>query len=157
MIQDIITASGKKYNISKLLREKKQYMDRDYRFDYIPELLQGCLHVQTHGNDKMISETDECCRFTCSANVDVYLLYPDKQPALPVWMHDFERTRMNVTRIDSDPSNLKGYFGVYKKSFGKGETIVLGGSSPQAMLDQEWYVRTEGVNYCMHTFCVREA
>ena len=85
----------------------------------------------------------------------MYALYPDKQPVLPTWLESFERVRMNVTRMDSLPTTLKGYFSLYKKHFSAGE-IKFYGNSPLAMLAQDWYVENVGTNYCMYSVAVLE-
>ena len=154
MIFDLQAESGKIYEISKLCTGDHQYVDRLYQFDYVPEQLQACLHIKTHGNDKMINEDDVCFSFETDQDIDVYVLYPDKQPVLPKWLEAFERMRLNVTRIDAMPSNLKGYFSLYRKSYKKGKVILLG-NSPACMLEQDWYVETKGANYCMYSVCVK--
>lgn len=155
-IGNIKTSSGKPYGLGELKTGGYQYEDRLYQFNYVPDELKGVVHIKTHGNDKLISENAECFSFESDEDVDVYVLYPDKQPFLPKWLEDFERTRMNVTRIDSISDNLKGYFGVYKKTFPKGK-ITLNGCSPDKMLQEEWYVSSNGANYCMYSVCIKPA
>ena len=156
MISNLDSKSGQIYEIGKLLPSHHQYVDRLYQFDYVPKELSGCLHIKTHGNDKMISEDDPCFSFDSDQDVDVFILYPDKQPVLPKWLIEYERMRLNVTRLDSMPSNLKGYFSVYKKRYNKGH-IVLFGNSPSCMLAQDWYIDTKGTNYCMYSVCIKPA
>ena len=146
--------SGREYTIGKFLPNELQYMDRDYTFNYIPEELQGCAHIMTCGNDKQIPENEPCFTLQTEREVDVYVLYPDKQPVIPHWLDSFERTRLNVTRMDSRSDNLKGYFTLYKKHFPAG-TIVFYGNSPLSMLAKDWYVKTGGINYCMYTVAVK--
>jgi len=153
-IYNLIAASRKKYETGLLLPGQHQYVDRRYRFNYVPDELMGCFHIQTHGNDKLISEDDECLSFQCNEDIEVYVLYADKHPFLPEWLESFERTRMNITRKDSSADNLKGYFGVYKKIFCKGE-VKLYGCSHKNMLAQDWYIETYGMNYCMYSVCVK--
>ena len=155
MLQIKQTASGKTYRIATLAPGEKQYMDRKYRFDYIPAALQGCPHVMTCGDDKMRSEHEVCFVLETDRPVEAYVLYPDKQPVLPGWLNEYERMRMNVTRLDSDPSNLKGYFSIYRKSFSAGE-IPFCGNSPDSMLAQERYVRTLAATYCMYSVALVE-
>ncbi|MEL7604261.1 MAG: hypothetical protein AAGU77_13980 [Bacillota bacterium] len=154
MISNLQSKSGKVYEIGRLSTGDYQYVDRLYQFDYIPEELRGCLHIKTHGNDKLIGEGEPCFSFETEEDVDVYVLYPDKQPVLPKWLEEFESMRLNVTRFDSVPSNLKGYFRLYRKRYTKG-TVVLYGNSPACMLEQDWYVATNGANYCMYSVCVK--
>ena len=149
------TASGKEYGISKLESGYHQYMDRAYQFDYIPDSIRGCVHIMTCGSDKMFDEHKPCFTITCDHPCDVYVLYADKQPVLPEWLHDYERMRMNVTRLDTMCDCLKGYFSLYKKSFPAGD-ITFYGNSPSDMLKLDWYCDTRGTNYCMYTVAIVE-
>ncbi len=154
-ISQLVSASGNAYEVSSLKQNQLQYVDRDYQFDYIPDELAGALHIKTFGNDKLISENDLCVSFRVNCDVDLYVLYADKFPSLPMWLQEYERKRLNVTRLDSTPNNLKGYFGLYKKTFTKG-LIELKGCSPQKMLEQDWFVKSLGYTYCMYTFVIVE-
>ena len=150
ILSRLASASGKIYETNTLIPGELQYMDRAYRFCYVPELLIGCTHIKTHGNDKLIREDDLCVTFEVDRPVDVWVLFADKFPVLPEWLKEFERTRNNVTRQDSKAENLKGYFSLYRKRFSERE-IVLRGCSPKSMLAQERYVLSGGENYCMYT------
>ena len=152
-IKKIITSSGKKYEINKLILGEYQYVDRYYQFNYIPGFLNGCTHIKTHGNDKLIKESDVCVSFEVNCPVEVFILYADKFPVLPKWLHEYKRTRFNITRQDSRPDNLKGYFSLYKKYFPKGH-IVLYGCSPEKMVAESWYAESMGENYCMYSILV---
>lgn len=153
-ISNIKTASGKIYTLNVFRSGEYQYKDRYYQFDYIPDELRGYIHIKTHGDDKLISEDKVCFCFDCDKEAEVYVIYPDKQPVLPHWLEGYERVRMNVTRMDTMASTLKGYFSVYKKAFAKG-TVTLYGCSPNRMLGEEWYVESMGGGYCMYSLCVK--
>ncbi|PKP59743.1 hypothetical protein CVT91_06265 [Candidatus Atribacteria bacterium HGW-Atribacteria-1] len=152
-IKNITTTSGKEYCLNKLLFGEYQYMDRYYQFSYIPSELNGCTHIKTHGNDKLISESDICLSFEVNYPVEVYVIYADKFPVIPKWLYEYERTRYNITRQDSRSDNLKGYFSLYRKYFPKG-IISLYGCSPDELLAEEWYVKSGGRNYCMYTIAI---
>ena len=154
MISNLVSISGKPYEIGELSYGHRQYVDRLYQFDYISTGLHGCLHIKPHGDDKMISEDEPCFSFYCEKDINLYVLYPDIQPVLPKWLMDFERMRMNVTRLDSMPSNLKGYFSIYRKIYKKGH-ITLNGNSPLGMLANQGYVNTFGTGYCMYSVCIK--
>jgi len=149
------TASGRTYRVDELHTGYHQYLDRLYQFQYVPEELVGCVHIMTYGDDKMICEDDWCFSIEVDRPCQVYIIYPDKQPQLPNWMDDYTRTRMNLTRMDSSPGTLKGYFSLYRKDFPAGQ-IRFNGNSPRCMLDQDWYVETGGNTYCMYTVVVKE-
>lgn len=129
MIKIKETASGRDYGISTFTPGKRQYMDRDYRFSYIPEELNGLPFVVTCGKDKMIAEDEWCFTLHVDHPCDVYVLFADKHPHLPMWMEEYRRLRMNVTREDSNPETLKGYFSVYKNHFPEGDVRFGGNSS----------------------------
>ena len=154
-IEIVKVESGREYSFGKFLPNELQYMDRDYIFNYIPEELKGCAHIRTCGNDKLIPESEPCFTMKVEHDVDVYILYPDKQPVIPKWLESFERLRMNVTRVDSRSDNLKGYFTLFKKHFPAG-LITLYGNSPLEMLAKDWYVTSGGINYCMYSVAVKE-
>jgi hypothetical protein len=153
IINKLSSASGKEYGLNKLLLGEYQYMDRQYQFNYIPKELNGCLHIKTHGNDKLISDNNICFSFETNCDIDIFILFADKFPSLPEWLNQYERTRFNVTRQDSRADNLKGYFGIYRKSLKKG-LVELFGCSPNIMLAEDWYKKSGGANYCMYTVAV---
>ena len=147
--------SGREYSVARFAPGELQYMDREYRFNYIPETLIGCCHIRTCGNDKLTPETERCFTVSVDTPVEIFILYPDKQPVIPKWLEGYERVRMNVTRLDSRADNLKGYFSLYKKAFPAGE-ITFYGNSPLKMLEQEWYETSGGINYCMYSVALKE-
>ena len=155
IISNLTASSGKEYGINKLIPGEHQYMDRDYLFNYVPEEVDGCLHIKTCGNDKFVSEDDICVSFDCNCDVDVYILYADKFPVTPQWLNEFERVRLNITRKDSDPANLKGYFSLYRKSFPKGH-VSLKGCSSKIMLARKGFVESLGYTYCMYTILIKK-
>lgn len=154
-ISNLISSSGKEYRINVLMPGEHQYMDRDYQFNYVPEELNGSLHIRTCGNDKLISENEACVSFDCDCNVDVYILFADKFPEAPQWLNQFERIRLNITRMDSNPTNLKGYFSLYRKSFPRGH-IVINGCSPKMMLEKKGFIESMGSGYCMYTIVLKK-
>lgn len=156
MIKIKETASCRDYEISVFARGKQQYMDREYRYSYIPEELNGLPFVMTCGKDKMIAEDEWCFTLYVDHPCDVYVLFADKHPYLPIWMEKYQRLRMNVTREDSNPETLKGYFSVYKKHFPEGD-IHFWGNSSKKLLEKPSYVETRGTNYCMYSVVVKEA
>ncbi|HBL77675.1 MAG: hypothetical protein A2W90_02800 [Bacteroidetes bacterium GWF2_42_66] len=155
-IDNLISSRGKEYRINKFESGEEQYMDRDYRFNYVPDELKGCMHIKTCGNDKLISENDTCMSFFSNCDIDVYILFADKFPVTPNWLESFERTRLNVTRLDSNSSSLKGYFCLYRKAFSKGQ-IILNGCSPIKMLERNGFVESMGSGYCMYTVVVKKS
>lgn len=155
MIYNLQAVSGAQYEIDTLKRDRQPYIDRDYRFLFVPDELNGLPLVKTCGNDKLLSEREPCFSFHSDTDVSVYVLFADKFPVVPSWLEQFDRLRLNVTRYDSNPENLKGYYSVYRRNFPKG-IITLNGCSPDALLKQAWYIDSIVNNYCMYAVCVKE-
>ena len=146
---------SKPYEIGLLKPGEYQYADRNYQFSYIPEPLNGLTHIKVNANDKMLFENQEMFSFETDTETEVYVLYADKFPVIPTWLDDYERTRLNVTRMDTDANTLKGYFGVYRKHFNAGK-ITLYGCSPNIFAEEEWYNSTNAGGYCCYSVCVRK-
>ena len=155
MIDIVETASGRTYGIGVFSPGSRQYMDREYLFSYIPEELLGLPLVMTCGKDKMISEDNWCFSIRTEYPCEVFVIFADKHPYLPVWLETYQRLRMNVTREDSHPKTLKGYFSVYKKCFPAGE-IRFNGNSSNKLLERKSYIETRGTDYCMYSIVIRE-
>jgi hypothetical protein len=152
IISNLKTESGREYALNILKNGNYQYMDRDYKFAYIPEDFTGCIHIRTCGNDKLISENAPCLSFTVNKPVYLYVIFADKFPAIPKWLESYERLRKNITRQDSETHTLKGYFSLYRKSFPEGK-ITLNGCSPESILKRESYVASSAT-FCMYTLCI---
>lgn len=153
-IKSIKTVSSRVYEVDVLSQGAYQYMDRNYQFNYVPAEMSGYTHIKTCGDDKLISEDDDCVVLELNEEMEVNILFADKFPIIPKWLKLFERAQLNVTRFDSSSDNIKGYFSVYKKVFPKG-FVTLGGCSPNKMLHQEWYYESMGTNYCMYSICLK--
>lgn len=149
------TASGRIYQMGTFSPGSKQYMDREYLFSYIPEELSGLPFVMTCGKDKMIPEDQWCFSLHIDHPCELYVIFADKHPYLPIWLEEYQRLRMNVARTDSHPETLKGYFSVYKKYFPAGD-IILGGNSSKKLLEKQSYIETRGTDYCMYSVVIRE-
>jgi hypothetical protein len=155
-ISHLRTASGLEYLIDYdgIEAGKLQYVDRNYKFDYVPDIVWGCPHIRTHGNDKKINENDPCFSFDVAVPITVFCVYSDKLRELPNWMFDFIDTREKVTRTDSNTSTLKGIFTLFKKDFEPG-TITLKGNLSSIMAKDADYLDMEGMNYCMYSVVLK--
>ena len=156
IVSDLVVASGKQYAIQPggFVPGAQQYVDRDYTFDYIPEIALGHTYIRTAGNDKMIDENDLCLSFRVNTPVTVFVVYADKLRALPCWLQDFRDTREKVTRTDSNTSTLKGIFTLFAKDFDPG-IIALNGNLSRTMAGDSAF-RSSGMGYCMYTVVVKE-
>lgn len=159
LISDIQTESGKQYVIDcdGFVPGAQQYVDREYTFDCIPEIVLGHTHIRTAGNDKMIQEDSRCMSFRAAVPVTVFIVYADKLRVLPCWLNAFRDTREKVTRTDSNTSTLKGIFTLFAKDFDPG-LITLNGNLSPVMADDEAFKRSGpmGTNYCMYSVVVKE-
>ena len=151
-IKNIHTATGKQYALNILRPGEYQYLDRSYQFNYVPDELIGCTHLKTCGDDKLISENKFCLSFEIGKPATIGIIFADKFPVIPNGLRGFESSRNKITRIDSLPSNLKGYFTVFQKEFAKG-TVELKGCSPESMLTEE-YISTGGAGFCMYSVII---
>ncbi|OGF48628.1 MAG: hypothetical protein A2231_01510 [Candidatus Firestonebacteria bacterium RIFOXYA2_FULL_40_8] len=151
-LSNIKTSSGKEYKLNKLITGEYQYMDRYYQFNYIPEDLKECIHLKTCGDDKLISEKNQCVKFEISETADVCVLFADKFPVLPEWLKEYDITRYKITRQDSACCNFKGIFSVFKRRFQKG-VVCLNGCSPEKILSEN-YIKSGGANYCMYSVII---
>jgi len=153
-INNLEAASGKEYqiNYNSLDKGSKQYIDRDYLFDYIPDFLRKKTYIKTAGNDKMINENKLCFSFETNVPITVYIVYADKLKILPKWLEGYNNTRDKITRQDSNTSNLKGIFSLFSKDFEAGK-INLGGNLAEKMLDDQKFKDSGplGTNYCMYS------
>ncbi|MDD4869374.1 MAG: hypothetical protein PHR77_02345 [Kiritimatiellae bacterium] len=154
-IQNLVAVSGKVYvsGVGNFKAGMKQYIDRDYIFDYIPAFLQGATHILTAGNDKFIDEEKPCLSFEVNIPVSVYIVYGDKLRVIPSWLKEFEDTRWKVTRKDSNATTLKGIFTLFRKDFSAGK-ITLNGNLSKAMANDPEFKKMKGGTFCMYTVVV---
>ena len=155
VISELKAASEKPYVIDYggFTRGTKQYIDRDYLFDYLPEFLKGQTKILTAGNDKHIDENSPCFSFHVNLPVTVYVVYADKMRVLPNWLKQYEDTRWKVTRKDSNASTLKGIFTLFAREFPAGQ-ITLNGNLSKAMGEDPVFRRMNGGTYCMYSVVV---
>lgn len=162
LVTELRVASGKTYWVDDdgFVPGARQYVDRDYIFDTIPEIARGATHIRTAGNDKMIPETAPCLSFVVTEPVTVMIVYADKLRgplgSTPCWLADFGDTREKVTRTDSNPSTLKGIFTLFTRDFEPGR-VELWGNLAAAMAADPAFVASGplGTNYCMYSVVVK--
>ena len=159
LVTRVTAASGKAYQIAPggAVTGGRQYIDRDYRFDYVPALVRGQTHILTAGNDKMIDEHAPCLRIELGAAATVYVVYADKLRVLPRWLEGYCDTREKITRTDSNPSTLKGIFTLFAQACDAG-VVTLYGNLSTAMRDDPAFCASGplGTNYCMYSVIVAE-
>lgn len=156
-ILNLKAASGKTYVVDygNFKKGSKQYIDRAYTLNYVPEFLQGQTHIQTAGDDKHIEEDKPCLSFEVNVPVTVYIVYGDKLRVLPSWLKEYKDTRWKITRnIEScNVSTLKGIFTLFSKDFPAGK-ITLNGNLSREMAKDPEFKKMKGTNFCMYSIVV---
>ncbi len=155
-ISNLEVTSSKNYLIKYdgFDNDSLQYIDRDYRFDRVPEELKGGTLIMTAGNDKMFEESERCFSFNVNKRVLVSILYADKYSVKPDWLNNFTNTQKKVYRQDSSTETMKGIFSVYSKEFQSGLISINGCLGKGIKTDH--FVRTCGSGYCMFSVLIRE-
>ena len=154
-ITELRAASGKAYvaEADGFVPGGLQYIDRDYTFDYIPQVLKGAAKIKTAGDDKVIAEDKVCLSFRVNVPVTVYVVYGDKLRVLPSWLQEWTDTRYKVTRKDTNPTTLKGLFTLLAKDFPAG-VVTLKGNLSRQMAEDEEFKRMKGSTFCMYSVVV---
>jgi hypothetical protein len=154
-ITQLKAASGKPYLVAHggFAPDGKQYIDRDYTFNCVPEFLKGATLIQTAGDDKFFVEDQPTLSFRVNVPVTVYIVYGDKLRVLPAWLRNWTDTRWKVTRRDTNPTTLKGYFTLFAKDFPAGEIRLLGNLSNE-MANDPAFKKLKGSTYCMYSVVV---
>jgi len=152
-ITHLKAASGKQYTLGEFAKGAKQYIDRDYVFEYVPQFLVGQATILTAGNDKHIDQSQPCVSFEVDRPVTVYVVYGDKLYVLPNWLQAWKNTRWKVTRTDSNAVTLKGLFTLLANDFPAGRITLNGNLSPLMAADAE-FRKNRGGTFCMYSIVV---
>jgi hypothetical protein len=152
-ITHLEAASGKTYTLGQFAKGAKQYIDRDYQFEFVPGFLAGQTTILTAGNDKHIDQAQKCLSFEVNRPVTVYIVYGDKLRVLPAWLRSWDNTRWKVTRTDSSAVTLKGLFSLFAKDFPAGRIVLNGNLSPEMAADPE-FRKNRGGTFCMYSVVV---
>ena len=154
-ITELKAVSGKTFVIAEngFSPGGKQYIDRNYTFNYIPEVFKGATLIQTAGDDKFFVEDQMTLSFRVNVPVTVYIIYGDKLRVLPSWLRGYTNTRWKVTRQDTNPTTLKGLFTLLARDFPAGEIRLLGNLSNETANDPE-FKKMKGSGFCMYSVVV---
>lgn len=104
--------------------DSRIYGDRDFTYAQPPSELIGGEALLT-ACDSKYAETD-LASFTAGCDMDVYVGYDDRVDPLPQWIADWEKTA--ITAASDNGVN----FVFYKKSFKKGDSVLLGKNGQSA-------------------------
>ena len=113
--------SAKTYRaqLDGLQRGTKVYMDRDYTFTEVPDILSGATHIRTANDDKS-NTSKEFLRFEVNLPSTLYLAY-DGRSAPPEGLVDgMEKTSMKVGISNGE------FFPIYRRTVQAGEVMLLG-------------------------------
>jgi len=98
------------------------YVDRDYNFTSVPDLLQGAAFIQS-GNENKKDAHYYFLKFNLSQEATVYVAYDPRATALPAWLSGWQK--LNDVIYTTDPGT--SYLNIYSKVFPAG-TVSLGGN-----------------------------
>lgn len=127
-IMDLKVIDAERAELWSILPEVKAdsriYGDRDFTYAQPPSELIGGEALLT-ACDSKYAETD-LASFTAGCDMDVYVGYDDRVDPLPQWIADWEKTA--ITAASDNGVN----FVFYKKSFKKGDSVLLGQNGQSA-------------------------
>jgi hypothetical protein len=104
----------------------RYYTDRDYTITGgIPDWMVGRTLVRTPNDERFDASTSGYIRFTNPVSWWVYVLFDSRAGSPPSWLNGWEvRSDIQIsTSLSTQP-----YLKVYRKQFGAGECIDLGGN-----------------------------
>jgi lysophospholipase L1-like esterase len=104
----------------------RYYTDRDYIITGgIPDWMVGRTLIRTPNDDRLSEATNEYMKFTNPASWWVYVLFDSRAGSPPNWLNGWElRSDIQIkTSLSTQP-----YLKVYRKQFGAGECVDLGGN-----------------------------
>lgn len=104
------------------------YTDTSVSIASLPSILYGADWIKTPQFIK--KDTDQTyASFVVNTDADVYIGMPLSNSAKPLWMKDFVDTKSQVTT----DASVNNQFVVYKRSYRKGDRVVLGGTNSKNM------------------------
>lgn len=119
LITDLVSPAG--WVISKNLQQgDKQYGDRVFTFNTIPEIVAGCDWIQNYNGSKG-SNDNPLDSFKVGEDANVYVAFSTSAPALPDWFTSGWEDTGEIIQ-NSEPKSYK----LYRRFFPAGSTIELG-------------------------------
>jgi putative heme-binding domain-containing protein len=99
------------------------YLDRQYRFTSIPDLLKGAAYLMSR-NDDAGSRGESIVTLKASCLVDIYIAHDRRiaAAAKPDWLQHFAPSELEIHTSDARTD-------LFHRRFKDGETIVLGGNT----------------------------
>lgn len=136
LVSDIVSTSGRSYQLAELVVGSKIYTDRTYQATTVPALLNKASLIRTANDDKR-STSSTVFSFKLSQSATVYVAYDPRATTLPAWLSGWQKM---TDRIGVNDSKIS-YMTLYSKSFPAG-TVSLGGNlvSPAKGAENNYFV-----------------
>ena len=121
-ISNIKVKSDKRYIyvVGGLRIGNRQYIDRKYKFTFVPTEFVGLDYIRTANSNKKYTDLD-FLSFKINKPSIVYVAYDSRIKSRPGWLKTFTQTNKQILTQNSAP------FIIYEKKFNEG-TVVLGGN-----------------------------
>lgn len=122
LVSNIITTTGKVYELSELNKGLVYYTDRLYKITSVPSFLVNSSIIKTANDDKL-NKTTSAVSFDLSQRATVYIAYDPRATKLPLWLSGWKKL---TDRLGVDDPKLTS-FSLYSKDFDAGK-VTLGGN-----------------------------
>ncbi len=108
------------------------YVDRDYTWQDVPEILRGADYVMTFNEDKR--QPDLSLEVQIAQPTRLYILIDDRSPT-PAWLSElgFEDTKTKVTLSETGPKLPRNPFSIWQKHISTPGLMKLGANQAKAM------------------------
>jgi predicted outer membrane repeat protein len=117
-------ALNAKFQQADLVQGMTYYTDRTYTLTSVPSKYLGLDMIKTPNDDRASTDTSGYLKFEMPDNGTVYVAYDRRATSLPNWMSGFTNTGDTI----STSMSTQGYFRVYRKAYGAGSCVDLGGN-----------------------------
>jgi hypothetical protein len=114
-----------KFEVATMRVGAYYYTDRDYTITGgVPDFIDGRDFIRTVNDERSDTSTSGDVRFTNPDAGWVYVLFDSRSLSMPNWLNGWElRTERITTSLDA-----QAYLKVYRKQFGAGQCVDLGGN-----------------------------
>ena len=122
LIINIVSKTGKRYELGTLSKGITYYTDREYTITSVPSICTNAALIKTANDDKL-NTSSAVVSFKLSAAAVVYVAYDPRGTVLPAWLAGWKKLTDKVG-ID-DPKVAS--FNLYSKNYPTGD-VTLGGN-----------------------------
>lgn len=106
---------------TNIQKGSKQFSDREYLIQELPETLAGAEYIHTPVDAKKYSGPI-LATMNVSDNVDLYIAHDIRIVQKPEWLNEWVNTGNVITNTELEPNT----FIIFKKSYMKGDTVIFG-------------------------------